>query len=244
MSYLTKHRWAFVVLATVSCGSIALVAEDRPAKSPDAAEKSSKPQRSPMDSHTAACLILDNQNEVLAAQLAEQKSENKEVQTFAKMMQKDHQKFIAELEKFGGKELAVRLKSDSKTASEPDKNKPISVVARKPVAEEEAKPSLAGLQAEKMLMIKQEIADECLASLRKELETKSGFEFDACYVGMQIAAHMHMVDTLKVQARHASEDLKPVLEQGRETAQMHLDAAKKLMHGLDKGHASAAKKAE
>ncbi len=244
MSYLSKHRWAFVVLAAVSCGSIALVAEDRPAKSPEAAEKAAKPQRSQMDSHTAACLILDNQNEVLAAQLAEQKSENKDVQAFAKMMQKDHQKFIAALEKFGGKELASRLKSDAKTAAEPDKGKPVTVVARKPIADEEAKPSVAGLPAEKMLMIKQEIADECLATMRKDLEAKSGFEFDACYVGLQIAAHMHMIDSLKVLARHTSDDLKPVLEQGRETAQMHLEAAKKLMHGLDKGHASATKKAE
>jgi hypothetical protein len=40
---------------------------------------------------------------------------------------------------------------------------------------------------------------------------------------MQLAAHMKVIDVLKVFERHASPELARVFENGRETAQKHLD---------------------
>ena len=67
------------------------------------------------------------------------------------------------------------------------------------------------------------------------LEQKPEAEFDKCYIGSQVMAHMAMVDTLEVFSRHASPELKSVLEKGKQTAQMHLDEAKKLEQQLEKG---------
>jgi predicted outer membrane protein len=83
-----------------------------------------------------------------------------------------------------------------------------------------------------MLEIKQEIATESFASAERELDGKSAYEFDACFMGMQLAAHRHMIDTLKVLERHASTELKSVLTKGRETAQHHFDEAREIMEVL------------
>ena len=95
-----------------------------------------------------------------------------------------------------------------------------------------------------LIQIKQEIAERCLASLQEELSEKQGAEFDKCFMGMQVGAHMHMVDALTVISRHATGDLKKLTEEGRETAQQHLDHAKqiaKAVDGSDSGERRSAK---
>jgi putative membrane protein len=84
--------------------------------------------------------------------------------------------------------------------------------------------------------IAREIDEECLASLKKELSNKSANEFDACYIGSQIAGHMQMAATLKVVSEHSSGKLREVVSEVRPTVDEHLARAKKLMEQLDKPH--------
>lgn len=110
-----------------------------------------------------------------------------------------------------------------------------------PGGTEAATRSGATLPAHALLSIKEEIADECLATARRELDQKDGEEFDHCYVGMQIALHMYMVDAMKVLERHASPELKSVISEGRETAEKHLEEAKEIIKNLEKGVETARK---
>jgi len=80
--------------------------------------------------------------------------------------------------------------------------------------------------------IHREIAEECLKSSKKELGQKEGHEFDQCYMGMQIAAHMHMLDELKVFKNHTSGELQQDIEESIDTTESHLKHAKKIMDGL------------
>jgi len=84
-----------------------------------------------------------------------------------------------------------------------------------------------------LLQIDEQLAEECLESAQRELHDKKGAEFDHCYMGMQIGAHMKMVDMLKVYEKHATPELAQVFRKGREAAQGHLDQAKKIMKNLD-----------
>lgn len=83
-----------------------------------------------------------------------------------------------------------------------------------------------------MMNIHDELAEQCRRSMEHELLSKTGNEFDECFVGMQIAAHMHMADTLTVFERHANGDFKNVLEEGLQTTQNHLQHAKSLIKTL------------
>ena len=87
--------------------------------------------------------------------------------------------------------------------------------------------------AHQLTQIKQEITDKCVASAQKELNSKQGQEFDKCFVGMQIAHHMHMVDTLSVLSTKASPELQQILDEGLQTSQQHLEHAKQLAKKLE-----------
>jgi len=246
----------------------AAVAADHPAKGAG------------LDQEMAGCLVLGNQNEIAAAKLGEQ-STNPEVVAFAKMMQKEHQLFLAQLQEFAGQQFRDRnLDSDAyrptakagtkaaagrpntdsvpgvkparvskelkddverQAATEPRRDpgetktgdRPITVTARKVGADD------AQATHETMRQMKLELADECLANTRRELDGKSGKEFDSCFVGMNIAAHMHMITELTVFERHASPEFKPVLQRGRETAMHHLQHAKELIKNIESGHTAS-----
>jgi putative membrane protein len=91
--------------------------------------------------------------------------------------------------------------------------------------------------------IAREIDEECLATLKKELSDKSDKDFDKCYIGSQIAAHLEMAATLKVISEHASGKLRGVVQDARSTVDEHLADARKIMDQLDQSrdHAQAAK---
>lgn len=227
--------------------ALSLMAQERRAAAP------AETARGNLDPHFAACLALSNQNEIAAAKWAQQRSKNPEVKNFAQTLEKDHQQFLTELQKVAGnqmirdrrvEDLTTALRDDAEgNKTEAGKTAP-KVTARDPAAGERPKdaagrpvanvgPGRDGDLAAKFLQIKREIADECLATAQRELSAKEGKEFDACFIGMQLGAHMYMVDELKVLERHASGEFQGTLRKGRETAQRHVDQAKKIMKNLE-----------
>ncbi len=181
------------------------------------------------DHHVAQCLIMGNQNEVAAAKIAQKKGSNDEVKNFADNMVMDHEQFTAELEKFAGHNY--RHRDGGARAASSDAQRSAATTAEPRTAQGQD-----GEQHEhmaKFMRIHEEIADQCRASVQRELDGKQGKAFDECYMGLQIGAHMKMVDELTVLARHVSPDFKPILEKGLKTAQHHLDDAKQVMKDIN-----------
>jgi predicted outer membrane protein len=181
------------------------------------------------DHHVAQCLIMGNQNEVAAAKIAQKKGSNDEVKNFADNMVMDHEQFTAELEKFAGHNYRHRDTGARATVSDTQRTAataPESRTARGKDGEQHE-------HMAKFMRIHEEIADQCRASVKRELDGKQGKAFDECYMGLQIGAHMKMVDELTVLARHVSPDFRPILEKGLQTAQHHLDDAKQVMKDIN-----------
>jgi len=175
------------------------------------------------DHQLATWLLTDNRGEVALAKHASEHSKNEDVKKFAKQMIEDHNDFISKLEKLAG-------------TSEPRSSTSQATAAKQPatqVSATAASPQPLATGSIDFVQIKQELAKQCGESAMKELQEKQGTEFDKCYVGMQIGMHMQMLDTLKVFKNHASPELASLLDKGRETTEMHLDHAKKLMKELD-----------
>jgi predicted outer membrane protein len=182
-----------------------------------------------LDHHVAQCLILENQNEVAAARIAEKKGSNAEVKNFAQVMVKDHEQFTTDLDKFAGEHFRDR---DTRAGAGAGRTAPAPRTTA-PARSTEGKEGDHHAHAEKFMQIREEIADQCRASTQRELDSKQGKSFDECYMGMQIVAHMKMVDELTVLSRHVSSEFKPVLEKGLQTAQKHLDNAKQVMKDIN-----------
>jgi len=79
------------------------------------------------------------------------------------------------------------------------------------------------------------INERCAQAFREELSQKSGAEFDECYVGSQIAGHMHMLAALEVISQDSEGPLKQVADEARPIVQKHLDEAKQWMKQAKSG---------
>jgi predicted outer membrane protein len=84
-----------------------------------------------------------------------------------------------------------------------------------------------------LMQIQRQIGERCTQAAREELQQKSGAEFDKCYVGSAIAAHMHALAELQVIGQQTQGQLAQVAQQAQPTVQQHLDQAKQLMKQLE-----------
>lgn len=186
------------------------------------------------DATLATWLAIDNQNEITEAHFAKERSQNEQVRKFADMLISDHTQMLRKLQQFAGNTgfqvgsaQATPSASDQVAANQNDLQTRGGNVQR---SNSPAMPNMrAGLD---FMALKQELAAKCLQSHRQELSQKQGAEFDQCYIGMQIAAHMHALDTMEVFQGHVSSELRQTLADGTQTVRMHLDHAKQLMREL------------
>jgi len=188
-------------------------------------QANSATQSSSADHQLAAWLLTDNHGEVALAKYASEHCKSDDVRKFAKQMIDDHGDFISKLEKFSGSGSSQASASQASS----DVRQPVTQVSATGTSPQ---PLNAG-NGVNFVQVKQELGKQCQDSAMKELQHKEGSEFDKCYVGMQIAMHMQMLDTLKVFKNHASPEMASLLDKGRDTTESHLDHAKKLMKELE-----------
>jgi putative membrane protein len=179
------------------------------------------------DQQLAAWLLVDNRGEIALAQLAQEKASSSDVRDLAQHLIDDHSKMVEKLERFAGGRRRTRGGDNRAT-----NNRRSQGAAYDEFAAGGQPQSSAGLN---FVRIKQQLGQQCLASSKQELEQKDGNEFDECFLGLQIAKHMEMIDTLKVFSHYASENLDQVIEEAEDSAQEHLDRAKDLIKDVTSG---------
>lgn len=200
------------------------------------------------DSDLAAALILANRKEIAISEMAAEKADNDQVKEFAKKMVQDHQQFAQELERFtqtagisseqltldagasGDRRQAAQDRPQADTADPQGAQDRTRRQAARPELNRSATAGQGGVE---FVTLTHELAKESLQSIKKDLDEKSGAEFDQCYVFGQVMGHMHMADTLKVISNHASAQLQQTVEKGHQKTKEHLEEAKKLAKEVD-----------
>ena len=171
----------------------------------------------------AKCLAISNQEQVMLAKFAKDKSTSDDVKAFATTLEKAHQGCLDEL-----KVLA------SKTVS----NRPIN---------NENPSNLANNNTSTIdfLQMHQEMSDQCLKDSKEMLSKKEGVEFDKCFVGMQVAKHAMAHSSLTVLQRHTTGELQTFVKEGLTKNAEHMKASITLMEQLsDKIETRTSKKTE
>lgn len=207
------------------------------------------------DQHTlAACLAIANQEEVSMAEFASDKSKNKDVKEFAKMVIDDHQAFLKKLQKFAPEaretslnEQASASQSRVQTAGGATQQQASQQTAqaqqRQPIQQVAGQADQRQTGPVDILQLHREIAQQCLADAKKKLSDESSDRFDACFIGHQIAKHEAMKTTLTVFQRHSSGEFAQLLADGIQTTDKHLKDAEKIMDDLaDHHHKSKSEK--
>lgn len=167
----------------------------------------------------ASCLVLGNQEEVALAQLAQKQAEHPEVKKFAAHMIEQHQQAVTKLEQAVPQVAGLTLGAAGGQA--PQQGRSAATV---------------GNQSPELELAKS-IKQQCLELTQKEMEGKQGAEFDKCYIGQQIGAHVGMLAQLRGSKAFASPELQAVIAEGEQMAATHLEEAKKIMAQLDNAKA-------
>ena len=202
----------------------------------------------------ATCVALGNQEEVALGQIGTKKAEHEEVKKFAAMLVADHHKYLTKLQKFAPEATkpgyldatsADTREVRNTDARNTDKNAVQQAAATEQSgADAKIQPTAGTRDGDKdkahvkMAQVEREVALECLKSSKEKLDSKTGAEFDKCFMGQQIAMHAGMRAKLIVFQRHASPELAEVLAAGQKKTEEHLAMAEEIMKSLDSGSAS------
>lgn len=186
---------------------------------PQANQSSSKDTPLTKEQVFAKCLAITNQEEVSIAKFAKDKSKNEEVKALAVILEKAHLECLDELKAMATKAAASRNAAIS-TSPVPNHN----------------------VHAVDFLQMHQEMSDQCLKDSKEMLSKREGADFDACFLGMQIAKHGMMHSSLTVLQRHTTGELQGFIKASLVMNDQHTKAATSLMEQLsDKAVARTAK---
>lgn len=223
------------------------------------------------DGFLATWILIENRNEIALARLAKDRAQSSEVKKFAQMMTDDHGKLGQKLEPYAAKVGYVGAsdtrgenrgdgrgeRRDGNDAGRDDQSgSRTSDGQAKPTNGNDPQQDRSGESTSRRddargqrgpfgdmmhVSLLQELGAQCLQTARKELEQKSGDEFDRCFMLMQIGGHMKMHDALTVFEKHASTELKGAFTEARKSVELHLQQAKDVSKRIE---AAAAKTSE
>lgn len=200
------------------------------------------------DQHTlAACLAIANQEEVALAEIASDKSKNKDVKEFAKMVIDDHQAFLKKLQQFAPEARETSLNHQASTnqsrvqtaggvAQAQASQQPARTQQGQPIQQVAGQAEQRSSGSVDVIQLHREIAQQCLADAKKKMSDEGDDKFDACFIGHQIAKHEAMKTTLTVFQRHSSGEFAQLLADGIKTTDKHLKDAEKIMDDLADHH--------
>jgi len=195
-----------------------------------------------LDQQIAGCLLLGNLEEVALAQFAKEHCEQDQCKEFANKMVEQHQQLISKIEQASPQLASLNLTlrnadaegrqgdadRQDQTASAGQSNQ----AANAGQAGQFGQSSTSG-NVDPALLLARQVKEECLGMVKKALGEKKGKDFDACYIQQQVGAHMAMLAQLKGSEPFASAQLKPLIQEGIQVTEQHLDKAKELAKKMD-----------
>ena len=208
------------------------VPQDQPTAAPrsqtPAATKGADAQS---DGILATWLLIDNNNEIALSELAVQRALDPEVKSFAQKMVDQHRDMAKKLQPFATTAGFTPSKGSFTTPGAKDDDEDMDRILGPGESMDPVTPVTRELDHIALL---QDLGNQCLASAKKELDQKQGADFDRCFMGMALGAHMKVNDMLTVFQRHASaNDFKDTLRSGQQTVAAHLQHAKELVKKLE-----------
>jgi predicted outer membrane protein len=198
---------------------------------------------SSVEGYLVNCLLKQNKGEIEISQFAAEQAQDPQVKEFAQQLVKDHQQVVQKLQHFaaGSLDSAARTVADrpatnTATPSDSPDRTTLGATGTQDATHANELGTRSATQSNAALMqlasIEEKIADRCQQALKEELQSKSGADFDQCYVGSQIAGHMHMLSALEVLSEEGPGQLKQVAADARPIVQQHLDHAKQLANDM------------
>jgi predicted outer membrane protein len=198
-----------------------------------------------LDQEIAAMIALGNQAEVKLAQFAQQNAKSERVKEFAQMMQRDHTQTLQRLQQVAPQVATLKIELTGTTPG---------AAARPQAGVQQAGGQQFGGQATGVqpagstqavaagasprMDLFRDIHAQCLTLTQRELQ-EAGEDFDACYIGQQVGAHIGMLAKLQASEKYATGELRTFIQEATQTVEGHLQHAKNLAKELKTAQASS-----
>jgi len=203
-----------------------------------------------VENYLANCLLMKNKSEIEFAEFAQQQSQNQEVKEFAQKLIQDHGQLVQKLQPLAGMQAANRQSStttrvenrqlDAQPNASDTTRLPGSPGAANNAQTNRSLTATTQVQQQgqsgalqELAQIERQISERCKQALKEELQSKTGAEFDKCYVGAMIGSHMQSLAALEVIGQQTQGQLAEVAQQAQPIVQQHLDHAKQLAKQLE-----------
>jgi predicted outer membrane protein len=196
-----------------------------------------------LDQKLAAWLACGNRAEVELGQLAAQKATNPQVRQFAEMMVKQHSQVLQQLRQINPEiELASAqgAQQPGQTARQPGQatEQRLGQQAQQSPGQTQR---TAGAAEDQLMEIGKQAAERKVELTKTYLQDKQGQQFDMCYIGTQIAAHISMVAELEAMQNAGSPEFQQLVDKASQGAQQHLQQAMQIAQTLEGGEGAAAR---
>jgi predicted outer membrane protein len=222
--------------------------QDRPqAGDRPQAEQTQPAREGNIESKLALWLATCNNVQIEVSQLAAQKASDPAVKQFAQQMVQQHGQLNSQLAQFVSASDRARLQTGAagaldRTRTPGQREQPGDAGARRP-GEQPQTETPRQVERETQRGIErptsrtgqdpfQEIASEASQKssqmITSLLGEKQGHEFDMCYSGLQVFAHINFVAELEAMEGHGSQQFQQVVAKAAQTTQSHLETAKQL----------------
>jgi len=200
-------------------------------------------QVDPTDHQIAGWLLLCNETEVHAAQMAEKKAHDKQIRQFAGMLDQQHRQLIDKLRQFApdisvnapNQQAQGNAAQSDRQGNVPQQPQQTQQAANPQTpAQQNAAPQRDRRQGLPVLEISRQLAQRAQAMMDQELSRKDGSDFDRAFIEEQVFEHLAMLNTLEVLKPYASSALQTAIDEGIQGTQQHLAQARQLcaqLHG-------------
>jgi len=202
----------------------------------------------------ANCLLAKNEAEIEISEFAQQRAQNPQVKQFAQQLVQEHRQLVQQLQPLAQAQRGAATRTNAAqspgASGQFDAQRQTSDTTRPPgssgAAQSGARTATnAVIQAggseessaaiQQLVQIDRRITERHKEAVREELQQKQAAEFDKCYLGAQVAVHMHMLAALETIEQQQQGQLAQVARQARPKVQQHLDHAKQLLEQLEQG---------
>lgn len=192
-----------------------------------------------LDHEIAAMIALGNQEEITLAQFAQQHAKHERVKEFAQMMQRDHTQALQKLQQVAPNLASLNIQLTG-AAARPQTGNQAAVQqaggqtqfgAQANGVQPAGSTQIIGGGASPRLDLFRAIHQQCLALTQRELQ-EAGDDFDACYIGQQVGAHLGMLAKLQASEQYATGELRNFITEATQTVEGHLQHAKELAKEL------------
>lgn len=218
-----SRRDALLAGAAVPASAWLLTAHAQP---PGAAPAAGVPGRDPI---VAACQLIGGRKQIENCRFALEKLQNEDCRNFAKAEIEEHETIKKKMADMG---ITYPVQPAGRGAGGAAPPAGGDAAAPQPVTVSVGKLPLPPGAADG-IVLDHEIAEQCIANYRKEMEPLTGAKLDKRFVGHQLDTHLELKDKGQVFFRNASPAMKPVFAEGLKIIEAHIATCKQLMEKLE-----------